>query len=83
MREDKKAICDAFCEVLRMTTQLGYPDGNPLKELRYIKLDDYTEIVRPVFEDGTGENGWYDVNVSGDSGIAVIEDIVKRFVRRM
>lgn len=83
MREDKKAICDAFCEVLRMTSLLGYPDNNPLTELRYIRTEDGDEIVRPIFANGTGENGWYDVNVSGDSGTALIQDIVNNFVRRM
>ena len=42
----------------------------------------YSEVVRPIFEDGTGEDGWYDINVSMDSGTAVITDIINQFVSR-
>ena len=84
MREDKQKICDLLCETLRATSNAGDPLGNPLVELRYIKdppdKPEFKEIVRPIFADGTGENGWYDVNVSWDSGTAMIRDIVKQFV---
>lgn len=80
MNEDKQAICDAFCKCLQLTENAGHPDGNPLKELRY---DPVFEKVRPIFEDGTGEDGYYDVHVAGDSGTAMIIDIVKQFVREM
>ena len=44
----------------------------------------YEETVRPIFEDGCGEAfGYYDVNVSMDSGIAIIMDVVNQFVRKM
>ena len=88
-REDKQAICNAMCEALKLTSNAGNPFGNPLVELRYIKPDDpseyhgYSEVVRPIFRDGTGENGYYDINVSWDSGTAVIIDIVNQFVRTM
>ena len=80
--ENKQAICDAFCEVLRMTSNAG--SGNALKELRYIPEGNgkYSEVVRPIFEDGTGEDGWYDINVSMDSGTSMIVDIVNQFVSR-
>ena len=76
MREDKQAICDAFLNTLLLTRAAG--EGNPVKELRYIPEK---EIVRPVFEDGSGEDGWYDVHVACDSGIAIIMDLVSQFVR--
>lgn len=83
MREDKQAICDALCATLRLTTNAG--SDNALKELRYIKDGNglYTEVVRPVFEDGTGEDGYYDINVSWDSGTAMIVDIANQFIRRL
>ena len=85
MREDKQKICDLLCEALKATSGLGHPENNPLVELRYIKnppdKPQFEEIVRPIFADGTGENGWYDVNVSYDSGTAMIMDIVNQFVR--
>ena len=84
MREDKQAICDAICAALRLTSAAGHPDGNPLVELRYMpEGGTYAETVRPIFADGTGENGWYDVNVSYDSGVAMFTDIVNQFVRKV
>lgn len=81
--ENKQNVCDKLCEAIRATNAGGDPRNNPLKVLRYMKLDDGTEIVRPIFEDGTGDNGYYDVDVTCDSGIAIIMDITKQFVRRM
>ena len=78
--EDKQKICDMFCAVLRETDLLG-SGGNPLVGLQYIKFD-HEEIVRPIFEDGTGENGYYDICVTCDSGAAMIVDIVAQFVAR-
>lgn len=79
MHEDKQAICDAFCEVLKMTDNLGNPMGNPIDKLVYMKKNG-DEYVRPIFRDGTGNNGWYDVCVSCDSGTAMLVDIYKQFV---
>ena len=81
-KENKQAICDAFLETLQLTRAAG-GNGNPVMELKYIADDQGREIVRPIFEDGNGKDGWYDVNVSGDSGIAIIMDIVEQFVRRV
>lgn len=81
--EDKQKICDAFCETLRLTSNAGSPYNNPLRELRYIKLENGDEIVRPIFENGSGEDGYYDVSVSWDSGTAMIYDIVRNFVQKV
>lgn len=81
MTEDKQAVCTAMCEALRTTVAAGY--GNPLVEIRYIVLPDGSEIARPIFEDGCGEDGYYDVNVNCDSGIAIIMDITRQFVNRV
>ena len=81
--ENKQAICDLMCETIRMTANGG--SGNPLKELRYIPEGNgyYREVVRPIFEDGVGEDGYYDINVACDSGTAMIMDITNQFIRRM
>ena len=85
--EDKQKICDALCETLRLTSSAGHPQCNPLIELRYMTREEggrFDETVRPIFEDHCGENiGYYDVNVSCDSGIAMIIDIVNQFVKTM
>lgn len=80
--ENKQMICNALCDALRLTRNAG--TGNALKELRYIPEGNgmYSEVVRPIFENGTGEDGWYDINVSMDSGTAMIIDIVNQFVSR-
>ena len=75
--ENKQAICDQMCAAIRLTRNGS--TGNALKELRYIQEK---EVVRPIFEDGTGEDGWYDINVACDSGSAMIVDIAN-WVRRM
>lgn len=80
MYEDKQLICDKLCEALRCTANAGDPGGNALMELQYIPEK---SIVRPIFEDLTGQDGYYDVNVAGDSGTAMIVDIVKQFVRKV
>jgi hypothetical protein len=84
--EDKKAICDAMCEVLKLTSNAGSPTNNPIVELRYMTKEEggtFEETVRPIFKDGCGENGYYDINVTWDSGTGIIKDIVRQFVDRM
>ena len=79
--ENKQDVCNKMCEAIRATDASKF--GGALKELRYMKLEDGREIVRPIFEDGTGNGGYYDVDVTCDSGIAIIMDITKQFIRRM
>jgi hypothetical protein len=81
--EDKQSICTVLCAVLQMTDNAG--SGNYLKELRYLPEGNgfYSEVVRPIFKDDTGEDGYYDVNVSMDSGTAMIIDIVNQFVSKV
>ena len=82
MKENKQEICDAFCKCLQLTSAAGHPDGNPLTELKYFE-DERGEFVRPIFRDGNGKDGYYDVNVTCDSGIAIIMDLTKQFVRKV
>lgn len=89
--ESKGLICAMICEALQHTRQFRIGvNGNGLKELRYIKKGEthesnvkYPETVRPIFEDGTGENGYYDINVSCDSGAAMFIDITRQFIERI
>lgn len=90
IREDKQQILNKICEALQLTKQLSPGVCNGLKELRYIRRPEtgepnvrYFETARPIFEDGAGSNGWYDVNISGDSGIAIFLDVVKQFVAKI
>ena len=79
MEVKKQAVCDAMLEVLKLTS-LG-EGSNPITDLKYFK-DHAGEFVRPIFADGTGENGYYDICVTMDSETAMVTDIVAQFVRR-
>ena len=84
--EDRQKICDAMCEALRLTRAAGSATNNPLVELRYLTKEDggrYEETVRPIFEDGCGKNGYWDINITWDSVVAVIMDIVNQFVKKI
>ena len=81
--ENKQEICTAICNALRTTNAAGNPLNNALTEIQYIKCDNGDEIARPIFADGSGKSGYYDVNISGDSGIGIWLDITNQFVRRM
>jgi len=81
MYENKQAIMDKLCEAIRLTAAGGNQWGNnALAELKYIPD---REVVKPVFEDGAGADGYYEVNVACDSGIAMIMDVVNQFVKKM
>lgn len=82
-KENKQEICNAFLKTLQLTRAAGVEEYNPLVELRYIQKENGDEIVRPIFADGNGENGYYDVNVTCDSGIAVLIDVMKWFVGKV
>lgn len=79
MENIQKAL-DYYCEAIKQTR--AGSAGNPLKSLQYIDTGT-KQIVRPVFEDGTGSDGYYDCDVSADSGIAVLMDVTRQFVKRM
>lgn len=96
--ENKQEILTAICEALRLTDNAGDPRGNALREIRYIPEgvdDDATlsskvhngkttsEIARPIFENGNGENGYYDVCITGSSGTSIFKDIVRQFVDKV
>lgn len=70
MNEDKQAICDALLYTLQLTR--AHPD---LKELAYERLDDGFEIVTAKWEgEWRAEKA---VNVTADSGTAMIRDIMR------
>lgn len=68
MKENKDLICKMLCEVLRKTS-----NQQDLKALKYEILDNNEEIVTAEWESG----GKRQINVSMDSGTAMIRDIMK------
>lgn len=78
--DDRQMICNAMRDAIRLTGNGGADEGNPLVDLVYMPGE---EKVRPVFANGAGRNGYYDINVAGDSGTAMISDITNQFIRKM
>ena len=69
MNESKKDICYKLLGVLKSTTHL-----HDLVDLEYFKLGKDDEVVIATFSNGCSKK----VNVSLDSGIAMIADIVSQ-----
>ena len=67
--EDKNMICELLLKTIQNTR-----DYNDLIELNYKIIGSDTEIVTAVFKNGTKVK----VNVSLDSGMAMIRDILKQ-----
>ena len=80
--ESKQTILDALCTTLTLTDNAGF-DGNPLVDIKYIKRSNGDEIARPIFKDGGGENGYYDINITGDSGTSIIVDVANQFIKKV
>ena len=70
-KEDKAEIAQAFAEVLKQTRD--YAD---LRSLEYIKEANGEETVVATFDNGKTKTA----NVSYDSGIAMISDIMRQIV---
>lgn len=77
--ENKQEICDALCEALQYTYNAGCHLNNSLIALKYIEEKD---VVRPIFADGAGSNGEFDINVHMDSGTSVIVDVANHFIKK-
>lgn len=70
MNEDKQAICDALCKTLKLTR-----DYCDIQQLEYCKCN-HEEIVSVIFSDYS----FRDINVSCDSGTALIRDVLKHIL---
>lgn len=73
MHEDMQAICDSLCKTLQQTSFF-----HDLIELKYIMKNDYEQLVRAIFP-----GGYVYINVSLDSGWAMVYDIVKHLPRKI
>ena len=69
--EDKQMICDKLTEALKLTRQ--YAD---LQSLIYLRRGEDHETVTALFTQGTMR----EINVSMDSGSAMIRDILRALV---
>ena len=69
MEENKVKLCAMFLKVLQET--YAFSD---LKDLQYTRVNSWKETVTAVFADGYK----YVVNVSMDSGSAMLHDILRQ-----
>lgn len=67
--EDKQEICDLLLETLKATR-----GGQDIVNLNYARITPSEESVMVLFANGTHIN----VNVSMDSGLDMIRDIMKK-----
>ena len=82
MKENKTEFCNKLCELLQMTSNLGSEINNPVVELRYIQKDNGDEIVRPLFKSNPDrDDGYYDVNVTGDNCMGILADVYNHFIK--
>lgn len=83
--ENKQEFLNKICEALQMTRQFKPNVGhNGLVEIKYIRKANGTEYASPRFEDDPERSdGYYDVNISGDSCIGIWEDLTRRFISKM
>lgn len=79
--EDRQEFLNKLTELLRLTRNAG-GSNNPLKEIRLVNkpIGDY---ARPIFEDGTGEDGYYDVCIDCDSNMGILIDVMRNFVTKV
>ena len=73
--EDKQEICKKLCELLKLTRA-----GNHLVSIDYEKdgVEEYA-VVRWQEEEPGGMEMFVDkVNIRGDSGAAIIRDVMRR-----
>lgn len=68
MNEDKQTICDHLCKALRATRY-----GRDIVVLTYAALSETEERVIVTYKSGYSR----EINVSCDSGYAMIRDIMK------
>lgn len=83
--ENKQEFLNKICEALQMTRQFKPNVGhNGLVEIKYIRKANGTEYASPRFEDDPDRSdGYYDVDISGDSCIGIWEDLTRRFISKM
>ena len=83
--ENKQEFLNKICEALQMTEAAAPGRGhNGLVAIKYIRKENGDEYASPRFEDNPDRSdGYYDVNISGDSCIGIWIDLTKYFIKRM
>lgn len=69
--EDKEVVTRALFQALKTTVE-----GVNLAEMEYKRLQDNTELVTLIYDNGYRKT----VNVSCDSGVALMKDVLRAIV---
>lgn len=82
--ENKQEFLNKICEALQMTRAAAPGrNNNGLVAIKYI-CKNGDEFARPCFENNPDrDDGYYDVNISGDSCIGIWIDLTNKFIKRM
>jgi hypothetical protein len=85
MEENKQEFLNKVCEALQMTGAACPGIGrNGLVAIKYIEREDGREYASPRFENNPDrEDGYYDVNITGDSCIGIWIDLTRNFIKKM
>ena len=84
MKENKQEFLNQICKALQLTDAAAPGRGyNGLAEIKYIQKNG-REYASPRFENNPERSdGYYDVNITGDSCIGIWIDLTKYFIQRM
>ena len=82
-REDKQKCLDYLCKAIMETRANGSEGNNHIQELRLLNGKEignprYEEVVRPIWSNNpTRDDGYYDINVTGDSAWGMMLDVIE------
>ncbi len=77
-KENKQECLNYLCKAIMETRANGSEKNNHIQELKLIRKEGRDEeYVRPIWSDNPERNdGYYDINVTGDSAWAMIKDVI-------
>ncbi len=82
VREERQKCLDFLCKAIMETSANGSEQHNHIQELRLLDRENdpnlkYEEVVRPIWSDNPDRSdGYYDINVTGDSAWGMINDVI-------
>lgn len=76
--ENKEKFIELLCKALQESRQFK----GDLVEMRYVKTENGGEYICPVWAKGDNLVTNSSINISGDSCIGILSDVMNQFVRR-
>ena len=76
--ENKEKFIELLCKSLQESRQFN----GELMEMRYVKTMEGGEYICPVMAKGDRYTECKSINITGDSCIGILSDVMNQFVRR-